>query len=137
MKELNNELKEKIVNIVKEKMPELSETEINEKLNCSSTKEISNLELENITGGITNEYFDFDENRELYGWKFKDLYDHLLSVYEALGSTVDARDIVLEMAEMYIPAPQWDWYIDCPAPGFIYRAMYEIYFHNTDYPSIW
>ena len=134
MKELSKESKDKIVSMIKEKNPELSEQEIIEKLGCSSKKEMSNAELDNVVGGqIIGHYEKFDENKKLYGWSFKDLYDHLVSVYQELGATMDARDIVTKMGEMYIETGYWDMYKSYPFPAFIYEPLYNIYFYHNEF----
>ena len=135
MKELNEELKEKVVEGLKKVKPELNEEDIRKKMN--KITEVSDEELGKVTGGGNPfERPDLDPNKEILGWTYTDLYEILCWCYESwTGPTTmekqTARDITLGVANDMIPTSLWQKYKNYDYPAFIIEPMWRIWCPNS------
>ena len=135
MKELNEELKGKVVEGLKKVKPELSEEEIKEKMNNVKIKEVNDEELAKVVGGGF-ERPDLDPNKEICGWTYTDLYELLCWCYESWTgpSTLEkqtARDITLGLANDMICSSLWKKWDYCEYPAFIREPMWRMWSPNS------
>ena len=126
MKELNEELKGKVVEGLKKVKPELSEEEIKEKINNLEFKKVNDEELANVSGGGILTRPPIDENKVINGWTYTALRDILLW----MGSCYE-KDIVKGFAENEIPSRLWEnFYHGYPYPAYILEPMWRIWCPN-------
>ena len=125
MKELNEELKGKVVESLKKVKPELSEEDIRAKM-CN-IKEVSDEELGKVTGG-GNPFVRIllDPNKVILGWTYTDLFDILCWIQTSYND----KYLTASVANDYIPTGWWFDYLGYEYPANIEQPMLKIWCSN-------
>lgn len=128
------EFKDKLMGIVKDKKPELSEKEIAEKIDTFSMDELSLTDLEKVTGGGPFDRPELDPNKVINGWSFKDLHAVLCWTYESYHTPGEVPDwgkmITMDFADEILPSTVWKQYAYLDYPDFFEQPMLKIWCPN-------
>ena len=125
MKELNEELKEKVVEGLKKVKPELNEEDIRKKMN--KITEVSDEELGKVTGGGNPfERIALDPNKVILGWTYTELHDILCWVHEAYND----KNLTVGVANDYIPTGWWFDFLGYDYPAYFEQPMLKIWCSN-------